>query len=91
MSVIIDAGLKCCASLLQREIVQIGRIAIVVFALHKCGDLAVYDHLTVMAAQRLALDGDFGIANRDDAEQRGAPIPPIVIPGGMKAKNTSDR
>jgi len=38
MSVIIDAGLKCCALLLQREIVQIGQNTIVVFALHKCGD-----------------------------------------------------
>jgi hypothetical protein len=37
MSVIIDAGLKCCTSLLQPEIEQFGQNAIAVFALHKCG------------------------------------------------------
>jgi len=38
MSVIIDAGLKCFAALLQPEIVQFAQITIAVFALHKCGD-----------------------------------------------------
>jgi len=74
MSVIIDAGLKCFAALLQPEIVQFAQITIAVFALHKCGDSSRFsDHLMVMAAHRLALDGDFGVANGNDAKQQGAP------------------
>jgi hypothetical protein len=41
MSVIIDAGLKCCALLLQPEIEQSAQITIAVFALHKCGDFPI--------------------------------------------------
>jgi hypothetical protein len=73
MSVIIDAGLTCCISVLQPEIEQIAQITIAVFALHKCGDSGRFsDHLMVMAAHWLALDGDFGVANGDDAVSRSA-------------------
>ncbi len=42
--------------------------------------------LAVAAAYRLALDGDFGIANGDHAEQQSAPD---SADRGAKRKNTS--
>jgi hypothetical protein len=75
---------------LQLQIEDHGQNAIVVFALPKCGDFRPFaDHLTVMTAQRPALDGDFGVANRDDAEQQGAAYTADRGPSGMKVKNTS--
>ena len=43
----------------------------------------------VKAARRLALDGDFDVANGDDAEQQGAADTADHGPSGMKVKNTS--
>ena len=58
--------------------------------MHKCGASGRFsDQLTVMAAHRFALDGDFGVANRDDAEQQGAAYTADRGPSGMKVKNTS--
>jgi hypothetical protein len=49
---------------LQLQIEGHGQNTIAVFALHKCGGFRPFaDHLTVMTAHRLALDGDFGVAN----------------------------
>jgi len=45
------------------------------------------DHLTVMAGCWPALDGDFDIANHDDAEQRRAPIPPIAAASGVSGNS----
>jgi hypothetical protein len=58
---------------LKLQIEDHGQNAIAVFALHKCGDSGRFsDHLMVIAAHRLALDGDFGVANGGDAVSRSA-------------------
>ena len=46
-----------------------GEITTAVSALHKCRDFAFS---TLRAAHRLAFDGDFGVSDRDHAEQQGA-------------------
>ena len=69
MSVIIDAGLKCFAALLQPEIVQFAQITIAVFALHKCGDFL---NLPFERCAGSVRDGDVGVPPGQEAKGDGA-------------------
>jgi hypothetical protein len=54
-----------------------------------CTNVVGSTDLTIAPAGRLPLDGDFGVAHRDHAEQQRAAEPADRSPSGMKVRNTS--